>query len=60
MNSKVTLAEAIQQRKDIATEIYDLPERHDNKIKFLFDCLRGWDIEILEHYNYLERSGYIN
>ena len=60
MNSTVTLAQAIQHRKEIATEIYDYQDRSNNRlnIKVLFHYLRGWDIEILEHYNYLERSGY--
>ncbi len=60
MNSTVTLAQAIQHRKEIATEIYDYQDRSNNRlnIKVLFHFLRGWDMEILEHYNYLERSGY--
>jgi len=59
MNSNVTLQQAIQHRKDIATEIYDVQDRSDNtlNLKMLFHYLRGWDVEILEHYDYIERSG---
>ena len=59
MNSNVTLQQAIQHRKDIATEIYDVQDRSDNtlNLKVLFHYLRGWDVEILEHYDYIERSG---
>ena len=59
MNSNVTLQQAIQHRKDIATEIYDVQDRNDNtlNLKVLFHYLRGWDAEILEHYDYIERSG---
>lgn len=59
MNSNVTLQQAIQHRKDIATEIYDVQDRNDNtlNLKMLFHYLRGWDAEILEHYAYIERSG---
>ena len=54
MNSKITLDQAIQHRKDIATEIYDTPNRSNNtlNLKLLFGYLRGWDAEILEHYEY--------
>ena len=56
MNSNVTLQQAIQHRKDIATEIYDYQDRSNNKLnlKVLFSYLRGWDAEILEHYEYRE------
>jgi len=56
MNSKITLAQAIQHRKDIATEIYDYQDRSNNKLNLqvLFSYLRGWDAEILEHYEYRE------
>ena len=59
MNANVTLQQAIQHRKDIATEIYDMQDRSDNtlNLKVLFHYLRGWDAEILEHYDYIERSG---
>lgn len=59
MNANVTLQQAIQHRKDIATEIYDVQDRNDNtlNLKVLFHYLRGWDAEILEHYDYIERSG---
>lgn len=59
MNSNVTLQQAIQHRKDIATEIYGMQDRSDNtlNLKVLFHYLRGWDAEILEHYDYIERSG---
>ena len=59
MNANVTLQQAIQHRKDIATEIYDYQDRSNNRlnIKVLFHYLRGWDAEILEHYDYIERSG---
>jgi len=54
MNANVTLQQAIQHRKDIATEIYDMQDRSDNtlNLKVLFHYLRGWDAEILEHYEY--------
>ena len=54
MNSKITLDQAIQHRKDIATEIYDMQDRGNNtlNLKVLFHNLRGWDAEILEHYEY--------
>ena len=59
MNSKITLQQAIQHRKDIATEIYGMQDRSDNRLnlKVLFHYLRDWDAEILEHYDYIERSG---
>ena len=59
MNANVTLQQAIQHRKDIATEIYCMQDRSDNtlNLKVLFHYLRGWDAEILEHYDYIERSG---
>ena len=59
MNSNVTLQQAIQHRKDIATEIYDVQNRSINtlNLKLMFGYLRGWDAEILEHYDYIERSG---
>lgn len=59
MNANVTLQQAIQHRKDIATEIYDVQDRNDNtlNLQVLFHYLRGWDAEILEHYDYIERSG---
>jgi len=54
MNANVTLQQAIQHRKDIATEIYSMQDRSDNtlNLKVLFHYLRGWDAEILEHYEY--------
>jgi len=59
MNSNVTLQQAIQHRKDIATEIYDVQNRSINtlNLKLMFGYLRSWDAEILEHYDYIERSG---
>ena len=56
MNSKITLAQAIQHREDIATEIYNHQDRSNNtlNIQVLFHYLRGWDAEILEHYEYRE------
>jgi len=59
MNSSVTLQQAIQHRKDIATEIYDVQNRSINtlNLKLMFGYLRSWDAEILEHYDYIERSG---
>ena len=56
MNSKITLAQAIQHREDISTEIYDYQDRGNNtlNIQVLFHYLRGWDAEILEHYEYRE------
>lgn len=58
MNSKITLAQAIQHRKDIATEIYDYQDRSNNQsnIQVLFHYLRGWDAEILEHHEYINLS----
>ena len=54
MNANVTLQQAIQHRKDIVTEIYSMQDRSDNtlNLQVLFHYLRGWDAEILEHYEY--------
>ncbi len=56
MEYKITLAQAIQHREDIATEIYDYQDRGNNQsnIQVLFHYLRSWDAEILEHYEYRE------
>lgn len=58
MNSNVTLQQAIKERKDILTGIYDVQDRDNNKqnIQLWMHYLRGWDAEILEHLDYIERS----